>query len=201
MASGGVTPFLPFADTVLFKILAPEHRGLSSGKRLHKGNTAWDTGIWLGRSETNTEHIVRTRNDDNNPKAGTGETFRNFVVAREGVPWSLVPNAPRRGRRKRHLTPATAPPPAHENPIDDKSSSSSDSSSSSSSSPQAPSGIPQHVNDQAPAQTNSRSQPQTVVDCVADADSESSDQVVYTDQASSRARDTGRASTGKASAR
>ena len=38
------------------------------------------------------------------------------------------------------------------------------------------------------------------VECVPDADSESSDQVVYTDQVSSRTHDTGRATTSKASA-
>ena len=47
--AGGIPPFwaandrdftqeiVPFADVVLFKILAPKHRGLPSGKRLHKG--------------------------------------------------------------------------------------------------------------------------------------------------------------------
>ena len=39
------------------------------------------------------------------------------------------------------------------------------------------------------------------VDCVADGDSESSDQVVYTDQASSRTHDAGRASSCEAKAR
>ena len=50
--AGGITPFraaydrdhtqeiVPFAESIVFKILAPEHRGLSSGKRLHKGDTA-----------------------------------------------------------------------------------------------------------------------------------------------------------------
>ena len=85
------------------------------------------------------------------------------------MPWDLVPNAPRCGRRKKHLTRAPALPPVHENPTDDKLSSTSDRSSSSSST-QAPSGIPQHVSDQAKAQTNSRSQ----------------DQVVYTNKASSQ---------------
>ena len=73
----------------------------------------------------------------------------------------LVPNASRRGRRKKRLTRAQALPPVRENQTDDKSSSSSDKSSSLSSSTQAPCGIPQHVNDQ--AQTNSRSQQQTVM--------------------------------------
>ena len=81
----------------------------------------------------------------------------------QGVHWYLVPNAPRCGRRKKHLTLAPALPPVHENSTDDKLSSSSDRSSSSSSSTQAPSGIPQHVSDQAKAQTNSRSPPQTVM--------------------------------------
>ena len=99
---------------------------------------------------------------ENNPKAGTDETFTNFSVARD-TRSALVPNAPRRGRRKKHLTPAPAFPPVHDNRTDDKSSSSSDSSSSSSTSTQAPSGIPQHANVRAPAQTNSRSQQQTAM--------------------------------------
>ena len=61
------------------------------------------------------------------------------------------------------LDTCTSLPTSTRGPTDDKSSSSSDSSSSSSSSTQAPSEIPQHVNDQALAQTNSRRQPQTVV--------------------------------------
>ena len=59
--AGGITPFraacdrdntqeiVPLAETVLFKILVLEHRGLSSAKRLHKENTDWDNGILLGR--------------------------------------------------------------------------------------------------------------------------------------------------------
>ena len=48
-----------------------------------KGTLAWDRGIRFGRPETNPEHIVTEWRDgsENNPKAGTGETFRNFVVA------------------------------------------------------------------------------------------------------------------------
>ena len=30
------------------------------GRRLHKGDTAWKKGLWLGKSETNLEHIVGT---------------------------------------------------------------------------------------------------------------------------------------------
>ena len=52
--AGGITPFraandrdytqkiVPVAETTLLKIMAPEHRGWSSGRRLHKGDTAWD---------------------------------------------------------------------------------------------------------------------------------------------------------------
>ena len=59
--AGGITSFraaydrdytqkiVPVAETALFKIMAPEHRGLSWGRRLHKGDTAWDKGMWLGR--------------------------------------------------------------------------------------------------------------------------------------------------------
>ena len=93
---------------------------------------------------------------ENTPKAGTDEKFRNFVVARDtGSDLGLGTKRTALWRRKRHVTLA--------HPPDDKSSSSSDSSSSSSSSTQAPSGTPQHVNDQAQAHTNSRSQPQTLM--------------------------------------
>ena len=96
---------------------------------------------------------------ENNPKTGTDQTFRNILVARDqGVSWDLEPNAPRRGRRKKHLTLAPALPPSHENQTEDKSSSSIDSSSSLSSSTRAPSGLPQHAKTQAQAQTNPRDQ-------------------------------------------
>ena len=159
--AGGITPFraydrdytqeiVPFAKTALFKIMAPEHRGLLSGRRLYKGDTAWENGIWLGKSETNLEHIVGTRKlcngSENDPKTGADETLRNFIVARDtrSTPRDLVPNAPRRGRRKRHPTLAPVLPPVHGDPTDDKSSSSSDSTSSSSST-QAQGEIPRHV--------------------------------------------------------
>ena len=84
-----------------------------------------------------------------------------------------------------HLTPAVAFSPVHENRTDDKSISSSDSSSSSSPT-QAPSGIPQHANVRTQSQTNSRSQQQTAMGAKVP---------------SSRTHVTGRASTGKESAR
>ena len=97
--AGGITPFraahdrdctqqvVPLAETVLFKIVAVEHRGLSSGKRLHEGDTAWDKGIWLGKSETTPEHTIGTQNGvmgtRNNPKTGTDESLRNIIVPRD----------------------------------------------------------------------------------------------------------------------
>ena len=89
----------------------------------------------------------------------TTDSETSLLLEIQGVPWDLVPNAPRRGGRKKHQTPAPALPPVHEYHTDDKSSSSRDSSSSLSSAP-APSGLPQHVSDQA----DSRSQPQTAMD-------------------------------------
>ena len=38
------------------------HMGDIELERLHKGDTAWDKGIWLGQSETTPEHIVGTKN-------------------------------------------------------------------------------------------------------------------------------------------
>ena len=51
---------VPFAETILFKIFAPEHRVLSSGQRIHQGDTVYDKRIWFGKSETNPEHIAGT---------------------------------------------------------------------------------------------------------------------------------------------
>ena len=95
--------------------------------------------------------------DENDPKTGAHETLRNPIVARD-----LIPNAPRRGRRKRHPTPAPVLPEVHGDPTDDKSSSSSDSTSSSTST-QAQGEIPKHVTVRAQAQTASRSQQQTTM--------------------------------------
>ena len=69
----------PFAETVLFKILAPEHQGFSSDLRLRIDDTAWETWIWLGKSETDPEQ----RGSENNPKTGADDTHRNFMVARD----------------------------------------------------------------------------------------------------------------------
>ena len=52
----------PFAETALFKILARGHRGLSSGKRLIKETLCGTKGTWFGKSETNPEHVVATKN-------------------------------------------------------------------------------------------------------------------------------------------
>ena len=76
---------------------------------------------------------------------------------------TLYETAARHGRRKKHLTPASALPPVHEKPTNDKPGSSRDSASSSSPT-QAPSGIRQHANVRAQAQTISRSLQQTVVE-------------------------------------
>ena len=95
---------------------------------------------------------------ENNPKAGTDETFRNFIVARD-TGGALGPGTKRTASWETQETPDTytTEPPVHEDPTDDQSSSSSDSSSSSSST-QALSGIPQHAHTQAKAQTTSRGQ-------------------------------------------
>ena len=90
-------------------------------------------------------------------------TVRRLEPTKRSETSYLVPNAPRHGRRMKHLTPATAFPPVHVDPTDDTPISSSDSSSSSSASTQAQSKIPRHVNVQAQAQTDSRSQQQTMV--------------------------------------
>ena len=66
--------------------------------------------IWLDKSEMSHQHIVGTKN------GATGREIRRLEPTRrpetsllleiQGVPWDLVPNAPRRGRREIHPTPA-----------------------------------------------------------------------------------------------
>ena len=85
--AGGITPFraaydrdytqeiVPFAKTALFKIKAPEHLGLSSGRRLHKEDTAWEKGTSLGQK--NGERF----------KEGADKTLGNFIVARDTRIW------------------------------------------------------------------------------------------------------------------
>ena len=180
-------------------------RGLSSGKRLHKGDTAWDRKICSRKSETPRSTLRGQRMG----AMGTTTIWRleqtkrpetSSLLEIQRVPWDFATNAP---RRKKRLTPTSSLPPVHENQTDDKASSSSCSSSSSSSSTQALSGIPQHAKIQAQGQTNSINKPQTMMgvecscnahtDCFADRDSESSAQVDFTGQPSSRTHDTGRA--------
>ena len=105
--AGGITPFraaydrdltqetVPFADTILLNILAQEHRGLSSGKRLHKGDTAWDRGIWLGKSVTTPEHIVWPKNGAMGTRTirrlePTKRSEHSLLLEVQGVPWDRV---------------------------------------------------------------------------------------------------------------
>ena len=151
--AGGITPFraahdrdrtqrvVPLAETV--KIVASEHRGLSSGKRLHEGDTAWDKGIWLGKSETIPEHTVGTQNGVMGTRTirrleQTQRSETSLLLEIQGVPWDLVLNAPRRGTQE---TPDTCTSlttssrkPGQVTVL-----------RSSSSSTQAPSGLPQHA--------------------------------------------------------
>ena len=116
--AGGITPFwaacdrdytqeiVPFAATVLFKSLAPKHSGLSTGRRNLHGDTVWDKGIWLGELERTPEHIVGTKNGAMGARTlrrlvPTKRSETSLLLEMQGVPWDLVPNAPRCGRRKR----------------------------------------------------------------------------------------------------
>ena len=126
-------------------------------------------GIWIGKTATTPKHIVGRKKG-----AMGGRTIRRLAATKRSetslllqipeVPWDLVLDVPRRGRRKKHLTMAPASPPVHESQTDDKSSSSTDTSFSSSSSTQALSGIPKHANILTHAQTNFRSQQQKAME-------------------------------------
>ena len=55
------------------------NRGLSSGKRLHKGgDTAWEKAIWLGKSQTNPEHMVGTKSGAIGARTIRSWNRRNF---------------------------------------------------------------------------------------------------------------------------
>ena len=95
--AGCITPFraaydrddtheiVPFAETILFKILGTGTSCIVVGKRLYKEDTAWDKGIWSSKAETNPEHIVGTKHGvmggENDPKTGSDETFRYVISA------------------------------------------------------------------------------------------------------------------------
>ena len=77
-----------------------------------------EKGKWLGKSETNPEHIVGTKNGAMGARTirrleATKRSETSLLLEIQGVPWDLVPNAPRRGRRKRHPTLAPVLPPVH----------------------------------------------------------------------------------------
>ena len=101
----------PLAETFLFKMMAPEHRGLSSGRRLHKRGHCVGQGnlVTQAREKPQAFRWFQARRDggENSQKTGTDNPRRNITVAR-GSRSTLdrVPNAPSRERRKKHLTPA-----------------------------------------------------------------------------------------------
>lgn len=51
---------VPFGETLAYREPECASRALTAGRRRHKGDAPWGRGIWLGRSETSTEHIVGT---------------------------------------------------------------------------------------------------------------------------------------------
>ena len=72
------------AEAVLLNILAPEHRGLSSGKTHRKGDTAWSKGKFA--RQVKIEHRAhgwdKERRDGcgNKSKAGTNKTCGDIVA-------------------------------------------------------------------------------------------------------------------------
>ena len=125
------------------------HENIVDSRRksdLHKGDTAWSKGFWIGKLETNTEHFAGTRNGEMGAiiirrLEPTNRAETSLLLNLQGAKWDLVANAPRRGERKKHPTPALV----HENQKGYKSSKSSDTSCSSSSSTRGPSGTPQNA--------------------------------------------------------
>ena len=51
---------VPFGETIMVKIPAPDHRGIRPGVRAHKGDTTRARVMWLGRSEITDEHLAGT---------------------------------------------------------------------------------------------------------------------------------------------
>ena len=109
---------VPLAETIFFETLALDHRGLSSVRRLHNGDTAWSKEIWLGRSESNPEHVVGTKSGVMAMTIRRLEPYIDIFVTRGS-----------RRTLERHLHQL---PPTREQQTDEQSSTTSDSSSSSS---------------------------------------------------------------------
>ena len=88
------------------------HQSIVDSRRERDSIKDEKKGIWLGKSGTNPEHIVGTKNGAMAARSirrlePTNRTETSLLLEIQGVPWDLVPNAPRRGRRKGHPTPAS----------------------------------------------------------------------------------------------
>ena len=98
---------------VLVRVPKPTHRALQGGKGWHKGDAVFIKGVWVGRNETEDEHIVLT------PGGRVfSRTIRRLEPSRrhntaflgrvKGLPWDAQDGIVR-GRPRKELAP---PPPA-----------------------------------------------------------------------------------------
>ena len=85
------SPLIPFAETVLFKTPMSKARRAHGRNASSKGETAWVKGIYLGRSATSNEYLLRT--PDGTAPARAVRRFadrahdRELMEAMIGVPW------------------------------------------------------------------------------------------------------------------
>ena len=115
----GITPFraaydrddtqeiVPLAETILFKILAPDHRGLSSGRRLHKGDRVGQRNL-VKQVRNKPRLIVETKNgttEAKNPKTRNPRNVQKHHCC------SRFKECPASWRRKDNLAPALPSPP------------------------------------------------------------------------------------------
>ena len=148
--------------------MAPAHRGLSSERRFHKEDTAWEKGTSLGKSETNTEHIGGTENGAMGARTirrleptKRSETSLFLEIQRS----TLGPDTRRTASWERQATSdtCTSPTTSPRRPGRTRNQRSSCDSTSSPSSTQTQGEIPKHANVRAQAQIDSRSQQQTTM--------------------------------------
>ena len=52
---------IPAGEIVLAKIATSSNRKQKGRKLYHKGDTTWIHGIWIGKVESNDEHLILTR--------------------------------------------------------------------------------------------------------------------------------------------
>jgi len=87
-------------ETVICREQKPLHR-VVRGRTVHKGESSWTKGIWLGRAEESTEHVIGTADMVTRARTvrrlePTKRADRELLARLSGVPWNA--GGAKRGR-------------------------------------------------------------------------------------------------------